>query len=69
MSHREFVSWVKYRQMRGSLNTGMRIEAGFALIASLFMSYITKSDYTVHDFMPHNPAPEPSVEDAMKAWG
>lgn len=61
---------MKYRQLRGSFNTGMRLEAGFALLVSRLMNYITNStDYTIHDFMPHNPAPEPTVEEAMKSWG
>ncbi|WP_374979012.1 hypothetical protein PSGK_18865 [Pseudomonas solani] len=64
------MSWVKYRELRGSFNTGMRVEAGFALIASMMMNFITKSDeYTPSDFMPHLQAPEPTVEEAMKAWG
>lgn len=61
---------MQYRQLRGSFNNGMRLEAGFALIASMLANYATRTtDYSIHDFMPHNPAPEPTVEEAMKAWG
>lgn len=70
MSQREFLGWVKYRELRGSFNVGMRIEAGFALLASMAANYINGTDnHSPQDFMPHNPRPEPTVEEAMQAWG
>ncbi|WP_425343496.1 phage tail assembly protein T [Pseudomonas delhiensis] len=67
----EFYSWMKYRSLRGSLHTGMRLEEGFALLAALYVNRTRtpEGDATPRDFMPHNPPPEPTVEEAMRAWG
>ncbi|SDI07205.1 hypothetical protein SAMN05216272_105294 [Pseudomonas panipatensis] len=63
---------MKYRSLRGSLHAGMRLEEGFALLAALYVNRTRMPEgdaATIRDFMPHNPPPEPTVEDAMKAWG
>lgn len=58
-----------YRRLRGSLNVGMRVERGAALLAALYTNAHTKDgQYTLQDFMPHNPKPPVSLEEAMESW-
>ena len=60
---------MKYRQLRGSLNIGMRVERGAALLAALYSNSKTKDGgYLVNDFMPHNQRPILSLEEAMEEW-
>lgn len=60
---------MKYRRLRGSLNIGMRVERGAALLAAMFANWRNKDGgYLVNDFMPHNPRPELTLEEAMEAW-
>ena len=37
MSHAEAVDWMAYMKKRGLLNIGVRLELGFALLASLIV--------------------------------
>jgi len=65
----EFRRWVEYRRKRGSLNWGMRIERGCALLATLYANTHTdKVKYKVYDFMPHESEPELTLEEAMASW-
>lgn len=60
---------MKYRQLRGSLNIGMRVERGAALLAALYSNSKTKDGgYLVNDFMPHNPKPMITLEEALETW-
>jgi hypothetical protein len=69
VSYREFVTWVKYRNKRGSLNAGMRIERGSALLATLYANTHSKNGgYTVYDFMPNDSEQALPLEQAMKQW-
>lgn len=72
MSYREFLSWAKYRSTRGSLNLGLRIERGAALLATLFANANSKrGGYKLSDFMPHEitqPEQPITIEEAMKEW-
>ena len=69
LSYPEFLTWVKFRNKRGSLHTGMRVERGAALLATLYANSHSKdSGYTVYDFMPHEDEPEMSLEQAMAEW-
>jgi len=55
---------------RGSLNVGMRVERGAALLATLYANSNSKNGgFKVHDFMPHEDEPEVPLEVAMKEWG
>ncbi|WP_448091384.1 phage tail assembly protein T [Pseudomonas azerbaijanoccidentalis] len=66
----EFRSWARYRAKRGSLNVGMRIEYGTAMLASLYANTHTKNGgFTVVDFMPHESERPVTLEEAMKSWG
>lgn len=70
LSYDEFVSWVMYRRKRGSLNLGLRIEEGSALLAMLYANSKSKDGgYKIHDFAPHMDKPEITLQEAMKAWG
>ena len=69
ISFQEFQSWVKYRQKRGSLNIGMRVERGAALLATLFANSKSKNgNYRIYDFMPHDEEPAVDLDTAMKEW-
>lgn len=67
----EFAKWVVYRQKRGSLNAGLRIEAGTAMLASLTANLNRKKDsraFSFYDFAPHHDEPKVSLEQAMNTW-
>ena len=71
MSAVEFAQWVAYRQRRGSLNAGLRTEAGSAMIASLTANLSRKKDskaFSFYDFAPNHDRPELSLEQAMAEW-
>lgn len=69
MSHNEFLTWLKYRQKRGSLNLGLRVERGSALLASMYANIKSKDGwYKIHDFAPHHDQPEITLEEAMERW-
>lgn len=73
----EVQDWVTYANKRGTLNLGLRIEAGFALVAHMLARgfKLTKEGNqpaTMKDFMPHIGEPQEdadiSFEDAIKAF-
>lgn len=69
MSYPEFLRWVAYRNRRGSLHTGMRIERGAALLAMLYANSKSKDGgFTLYDFAPHEDEPALTIEQAMKQW-
>lgn len=69
LSYSEFISWQKYRAKRGSLNLGMRVERGAALLATLYANAHSKQGgYKLFDFMPHEEEPPVSLETAMEKW-
>lgn len=59
MSYAEAIDWAAYIKQRGALNQGMRIEAGFALLA-MMLSRVHGGKAEMADFMPHFDKPEPS---------
>ncbi len=70
MSLPEFRRWAAYRNKRGSLNWGMRIERGFALLSTLYANtHSDKVKYKIYDFMPHESEPELTLEEAIASWG
>ena len=69
LSYAEFGIWVKYRQLRGSLNLGMRVERGSALLATLYANSKSKNGgYKIYDFMAHEEESVPTLEEAMETW-
>ncbi|WP_084308327.1 phage tail assembly protein T [Phytopseudomonas flavescens] len=70
LSYPEFLSWIRFRNTRGTLHLGMRVDRGAALLATLYANLrIKEGGYSVADFMPFAEQREPTVEDAMAAWG
>lgn len=59
---------MKYRARRGSLNLGMRVERGSALLATLYHNAHSKEPVQPWEFMPHADRPEISLEEAMDTW-
>ncbi|MBI6925718.1 hypothetical protein IYR97_03535 [Pseudomonas fulva] len=69
MSLAEFRQWLKYRAKRGSLNWGMRIERGTALLATLYANVHSKNGgYKIFDFMPHDAEEPLTLEQAIESW-
>jgi len=67
----EFAQWMMYRSKRGSLNVGLRAEAGAAMIASLTANLNRKKDskaFSFYDFAPNHDQPQVSLEQAMESW-
>ncbi len=52
MSFEEAVAWSEYMRLRGSLNLGMRLEVGFALIAKIINNALG-GKAELSDFTPH----------------
>ncbi|HEY0290687.1 MAG TPA: hypothetical protein VGC62_27400 [Pseudomonas sp.] len=65
----EFRQWQKYRAKRGSLNWGMRIERGTAMLATLYANSHSKDGgYKIYDFMQHDAERPVTLEQAMESW-
>jgi hypothetical protein len=62
MSYSEATRWFAYAQLRGSLNTGRRIECGTALIVSTYVRS-KGGKAQMSDFTPHEDQPAASIED------
>lgn len=72
ISYVEFCQWAQYRAKRGSLNLGLRVERGSALLATMYANaHRGKHDaaYQLYDFAPHYDQPVITLEEAMKTWG
>lgn len=60
---------MRYREKRGSLNWGMRIERGVATLAVLYANANSKNGgYSLYDFMPHDSEQPLTLEQAMETW-
>lgn len=66
MSYAEAMDWAEYLRRRGSSNIGMRLEAGFALIASALNNALGGTASQA-DFMPHFDQAPGTIDDVMKA--
>lgn len=72
MSYPEFLRWAKYRAKRGSLNLGLRIERGSALLAMLQANAHRDKKtpaYQIHEFAPYHDEPAVTLDEAMSSWG
>lgn len=70
LSHEEVCRWAVYRGKRGSLNLGLRIENGAALIAHMLANWHRKDDvppFKVKDFAPHLDDAETTIEE-IRSW-
>ncbi|MAI34083.1 MAG: hypothetical protein CMM07_20745 [Rhodopirellula sp.] len=71
MSYSEFLDWMAYRRKRGSFNTGMRVERGTALLATILHNTNRKKDsqpVSFYHFAPYHEEPAISMEEAMEKW-
>lgn len=66
MAYAEALDWFSYIRRRGTLNTGLRLEAGFALLASI-LNNAHGGKAKMADFMPHfDHEDEMSVDSVFK---
>lgn len=64
----EFLAWRAYIVKRGSLNVGLRIEGGIAILAAQ-INRALGGKASARDFAPHLGSDEPiSLAQAMKEW-
>ena len=69
LGYQEALQWMRYRNKRGSLNLGMRVERGSAQLAVLYANAHSKNkDHKIYDFMPHMEEPPMTLEQAMDMW-
>lgn len=68
LSYEEVLAWQQYRRKRGSLNTGTRMEWGFALLATILVQ-ANGGKAGIEDFMPHADERVGGVDDVMKLFG
>jgi len=71
LTHTEFIVWCKFRNKRGSLNQGMRIETALAQFQAFYANCHTRKDAAklfTQDFAPHMDAREVTLVEAMRTW-
>lgn len=64
------MQWVEYRDTRGSLNVGMRVEKHMAVITQIIANRYRKensSPFTFNDFAPYHNTPAPTLDEWRKA--
>lgn len=64
----EVNQWATYRERRGSLNIGRRIEQTVASMATIFLNRELASEHHIEPLllMPHEDSIEESFEDSMR---
>lgn len=65
LSAEEYLQWCGYIERRGSLDWGVKLEVGFAMIALIISRATGNKDSRLEDFMPNYQAPEGTIEDVM----
>jgi len=65
MSFAEAQAWVGYIEKYGPLHLGMRLEYGFALIATV-INHAMGGKASIEDYMPHRKQQSGTLEDVMK---
>lgn len=68
MTYAELVDWLTYKQMRGSLFVGNRLESGFALLASMISRAFGGTAEQI-DFMPHADRQAADLNSVMNILG
>jgi hypothetical protein len=68
LAYDEYLEWVEYIRMRGSLNPGRRIEQSIAILAFYFNKAFFRGHVKYSDFTPHENEPEASVSDVIKLF-
>lgn len=70
MSWVEFNRWVAYRNKRGSLNPGLRLELVLARFQALWANAkMGKSEFKPSDFTGCIDEPELTIEELLTNWG
>lgn len=64
LTYAEALQWQAYIEKRGTLNLGLRLEVGFALIAWC-INQAMGGKAEMRDFMPHLDEPEATLTDVM----
>lgn len=67
MSFSEAMAWVKYRERYGSFNVGYRLELASAIVARQ-VHVAAGGKQELGTFMPHEPPPVVTLEQAMESW-
>lgn len=68
MSYAEFAAWLAYRRKRGPLHLAVRMDHGFALIATM-VNHGLGGKAEMSDFLPYADEPAASLEDITKMMG
>lgn len=69
ISYLEYLQWIRFRNKRGSLNSGFRVELAAAEICALTANIHSKNPvHKQHDFAPHMDEPAITLDEAMKLW-
>lgn len=68
LSYEEALKWQAYRKKRGSLNLGLRLEEGFALVATA-ISRSVGGKAKFDDFAPHLKDEETGLMDIFSKLG
>lgn len=74
ISYPEFLTWAAYRNKRGTLNVGLRVDRSAALLAALYAnSHGGRKGggyYSIEDFMPFLDRPEEEIDldTAVTEW-
>lgn len=65
MTFAEAQDWAAYIEKYGPLNLGMRLEFGFALIATV-INHALGGKASIEDYMPHTQKQAGTIDDVMK---
>ncbi|NIF15629.1 hypothetical protein [Pantoea sp. Cy-639] len=71
MTYPEFLTWVKFRQKRGSLHLGMRLEVALAQFQAIYFNSKTRESAPKlypQDFAPHMDPRVETLEEALESW-
>ncbi|SDS41832.1 hypothetical protein [Pseudomonas prosekii] len=71
LTYPEFLVWMKFRQKRGSLHPGMRVETALARFQAFYANVkLPKDALRLHqeDFAPHMDPRVESLDEAVARW-
>ena len=69
LSYAEFLSWKAFREKRGELHFGLRLDRNIGLFLAMYANTHSKNGgYSRFDFSPFEDEPELTLEEAMETW-
>ena len=68
LTYAEVQTWMRYRQMRGSLFFGNRIESSVGVVSHI-VHRAAGGKSELEDFLPHADKKQPDIRDFFKAIG